>query len=253
MARAPKGSSSGINPTAWLLTFSDMVTLLLTFFVMIISITSIDPRVAADISGQAMTETAVLQPGPGVLGFTNPQLLASLAESMETLPPDASLDDSEIKAALFQLDPEDFPDYQRLEMEAEDAVSIFKDERGLVIRWDKDILFAEGTSILRGDNVVLLDRLAALLATLSLPISLECHTNPLSDMEGGDTMEAYELSARRAKIVMGHLAGLGLPERRFRLGAFGGARPLSAEPQDSSRNSRLEIILYTPPKPSWKG
>ena len=179
MAKRFREPPPGPDPQGWLLTFSDMVTLLLTFFVMIISITSIDPRVASDISGLEAVETAILQPGPGALGFANPKLLASLAETLQTLPPDASLDEDEIKAAIFRLDPTDPDRYQRLEREVADSVSIFKDERGLVIRWEESILFPEGTAILREDNAVLLHRLGDLLATLTLPVSLECHTNPL--------------------------------------------------------------------------
>jgi chemotaxis protein MotB len=250
---ARKDEDTGLDPSGWMLTFSDMVTLLLTFFVMIISITSIDPRIASEISGQAKVEAVILQPGPGLLGFSNPQLLSSLAEILQEIPPDASLDDEEIKAALFQLEPEDNPDYQRLEREVADNVSIFRDERGLVIRWEKSVLFPEGTAILREENAVLLDRMGALLAALTLPVSLECHTNPLSELEGGDGPEAYWLSARRAKVALGRFAALGLPERRLRLGSFGGSRPLTNDADFGGENSRLEIILYTPPKPSWKG
>jgi chemotaxis protein MotB len=244
---------TGIDPRGWMLTFSDMVTLLLTFFVMIISITSVDPMITSEISGQDLAETTIIQAGPDVLGFANPQLLASLAEAIETPPPDASLDDEEIKAAVFGLDPTRSTDFERLEREISDSISIFRDERGLVIRWSENVLFPEGTAILREENLPLLDRLARLLATLSLPVSLECHVNPLSDLEGGDGPEGYDLSARRARVVLDHLASLGLPQRRFRLGAFGGARPLTSVPEDGGENSRLEIILYTPPKPSWKG
>jgi chemotaxis protein MotB len=256
MAERRKADDQGLDPRGWMLTFSDMVTLLLTFFVMIISITSLDPKLSAEISGQARTELSNLQPGPGVLGFTNPALLQSLAEAIEnfeTVPPDASLDQDEIRAALFQLDPEDVPDYQRLELEAAESVSVFVDERGLVIRWDKSILFPEGTAILRAENLVLLDRLASLLGTLTLPVSVECHTNPLSDLEGGYDQAAWRLGARRARVVLGYLEEAGLPESRFRISSHGGGRPVTTDPERGAENSRLEIVIYTPPKSSWKG
>ena len=252
MARS-HDEDKGLDPTGWMLTFSDMVTLLLTFFVMIIAITTIDPRVTADISGLDKVESEIVQAGPGALGFTNPQLLASLAEALEEIPPDASFDDSEIKMALFQLEPEDHPDYQRLESEATDNISIFRDERGLVIRWNESVLFPEGTAILREENLPLLDRMGELLSTLTVPVSIECHTNPLSDLEGGGSPEAYNLSAKRAKVALERFTSMGIAGRRFRLGAFGGSRPLTMDPDLGGENSRMEIILYTPPKPSWKG
>ncbi|MDR1658003.1 MAG: OmpA family protein [Deltaproteobacteria bacterium] len=256
MARRNPETDTGLDPTSWMLTFSDMVTLLLTFFVMIICITSIEPKLAAEIAGQSQNETAVIQAGPGVLGFTNPELMASLTEFFETqqsLPPDVSFDQSEIKAALFSFDPANVPNYEKLEREVTDSVSIFKDERGMVIRWDKTILFPEGTAILREENTLLLTRLAVLLSTLTLPVSVECHTNPLSELEGGDSPAAYLLAARRSRTVFNYLVDLGLPESRFRLGSYGGSRPVNNDPAMGAENSRLEIVIYTPPKSSWKG
>ncbi|MDR1488115.1 MAG: OmpA family protein [Deltaproteobacteria bacterium] len=247
-----------LNSSSWILTFSDMVTLLLTFFVMIICITSLDPRTLADTNDDDLTEIAPMAPqqGPGVLGFSNPLLMApiiSMIEQLEQLPPNISLDQDEILAALFQLDPINTPNYQRLQREITDSVSIFKDERGMVIRWDKAILFAEGSIMLREENVELLNRVADLLATLTLPVSVEGFTNPMSELEGGESIYAYTLSSSRAKLVMQHLVGRGIPERRFRLGSYGGSRPVTADPAKSMENSRLEIVIYKPAKSSWTG
>ena len=44
MALKRPPAASSVYPQSWLFTFSDMVTLLLTFFVLIISITTTDPK-----------------------------------------------------------------------------------------------------------------------------------------------------------------------------------------------------------------
>ncbi|MDR2301932.1 MAG: OmpA family protein [Deltaproteobacteria bacterium] len=257
MARKPQPPHKGLDPTGWMLTFSDMVTLLLTFFVMIISITTIEPGNLTEIDDESSKAPLVSVPtGPGALGFSNPALISSLVallEKLDDLPPDISLDQEEIKAALFQLDPVDTPDYQRLEREVSDSVSIFKDERGMVIRWDKSILFPEGSAILRGENMVLLNRLVELLNSLTLPVSVDSFTNPMSELEGGDSTMAYKLSTRRSKVVLEYFASLGLPENRLRLGSFGGSKPLTDDPAKGGENARLEIVIYTPAKSSWKG
>ncbi|MDR1678062.1 MAG: OmpA family protein [Deltaproteobacteria bacterium] len=257
MARKHQSEDTGLDPTGWMLTYSDMVTLLLTFFVMIISITSIEPGTLADIDDQtSRSHLTALPVGPGLLGFSNPALVSSLielTEKLDDLPPDISLDQNEIKAALFQLDPINSPDYQRLEQEITDSVSIFKDERGLVIRWNKAILFPEGSAILRGENMVLLSRMGQVLQALTLPVSVDSFTNPLSESEGGDSTVAYDLSTRRSKVVLEYLASQGMPDNRLRLGTFGGSRPVTDDPDKGAENSRLEIVIYSPPKSSWKG
>ncbi|MDR1871616.1 MAG: hypothetical protein LBS60_06755 [Deltaproteobacteria bacterium] len=246
------------NSQGWLLTFSDMVTLLLTFFVLIISITTTDPKSLAVQGDEVLVsaETPRDNQGPASLGFTNPSLVApviELFENIDKLPPDVMFDQREIKDALFQLDPEAVPDYQELERVINDSVSVFRDERGLVIRWDKAVLFPEGSAILREDTLPLLRQMAVLLSRLTLAVSLDCHTNPFSELEGGTSTAAYALSAHRSRVVMDYFTTLGSPPGRFRLGAFGGGRPVTMDPLEGARNSRLEIVLYRPPRSSWKG
>ncbi|MDR1395000.1 MAG: hypothetical protein LBK52_02350, partial [Deltaproteobacteria bacterium] len=150
MALRRRWAENGSEDTApgWLLTFSDMVTLLLTFFVLIISITTTDPKSLA-VQGDIPVISDEIQLddlGPGALGFTNPSLIAPVIEiiqNLEQLPLEAMIDQREIKAAIFQLDPESVPDYQELQREVNDSISIFRDERGLIIRWDKAVIFPE--------------------------------------------------------------------------------------------------------------
>lgn len=258
MAERQAPGSDGPDPSGWMLTFSDMMTLLLTFFVMLISITSLEPGTLAEIDyPEQGGASAPARRGPGSLGFSNPSLVSALAElvgRLEDLPPNVNLDQDEIKAAIFRLEPSNDPDYQRLEREVTDAVSVFRDDRGMVIRWDRAIVFPEGSAIIREENMVLLSRMAELLASLSLPFSVDSHTNPMSDLEGGaDAMAAFGLSTRRSKVVLEHFAALGLQESRMRLGSFGGSRPVTREPSRGGENSRLEIVIYTPAKSSWKG
>jgi chemotaxis protein MotB len=242
----------------WLITFSDMVTLLLTFFVLIIAITSVDPRVMVTDGVDEVTPSRIREVvGPGVMYFSNPALLdpiVNLVEHMDEIPPDASLNQDEIKAAVFQLDPDNAaPEFRELASDVDEQIAFFKDDRGFVIRWNDAMLFPEGGVLLKEDNLILLARLAELISRISLPVSLECHTNPLSELEGGNGPLAYDLSAERATVVLKYFAALGLRESRFRLGAFGPSRPLSFDPKEASKNSRLEIILYRPPKASWIG
>ncbi|MDR1041656.1 MAG: hypothetical protein LBR80_16140 [Deltaproteobacteria bacterium] len=256
--RLAADTEASVSSTGWLVTFSDMVTLLLTFFVLIIAITSVDPKVMVPDGADEISEgkvSAVM--GPGVLGFANPSLMdpvAAFVEDADSLPPQQMLNQDEIKAAVFQLDPDTAPpEFREAARAVTEGISIFRDERGLVIRWDGRVLFPEGGTLVREEMLVLLVRMAELISRISLPVSLECHTDPLSDYEGGDGPLSYSLAAERAKTVLNVFAALGINASRFRLGAYGGARPLTLDPSGSHENSRLEVVFYKPPKSSWKG
>ncbi|MDR2350904.1 MAG: OmpA family protein [Deltaproteobacteria bacterium] len=257
--RPPKKSEETKIPTgAWLVTFSDMVTLLLTFFVLIIAITSVDPKVLVSDGVDEVTLSRIREVvGPGVLYFSNPSLLdpvVNLAEHLDEIPPDVNLNQDEIKSAIFQLDPnENDPGFREVERAVRESVSILRDERGLVIRWDDTMLFPEGSTLLKEDNLLLLARLSELFTRLTLPVSIECHTNPLSELEGGETGLAFNLSAERSKIILDYFTRLGLNPSRFRLGAFGGTRPVTRDPRRAYLNGRLELVIYKPTGTSWTG
>ncbi len=84
-------------------------------------------------------------------------------------------------------------------------------------------------------------------------MSVEGHTNSASLLEGGHGPAAYDLSMRRAKVVMEYLVSLGLPEKRFRIGGYGGSRPLTRDPDLAWENSWLDIVLYQPDQSSLLG
>jgi chemotaxis protein MotB len=260
MAARRKAADTGsdVPPAGWLLTFSDMVTLLLTFFVLIIAITTVDPRSIVPDGVDEISEASVREiMGPGFLLFSNPSLVDSVAAVIadpDSLPPDARFDQAEITSAVFQLDPETAPpEFREAARVAAESVRVFRDDRGIVISWEGRALFPEGGVLVREETLILLVRLAELIARLELPVSLECHTDPLSDFEGGDGPLSYSLAAERARTVLGVMTGLGIRESRFRLGAYGGARPVTLDPALSYENSRLEVVLYRPPRSSWKG
>ena len=259
MARKTDAASEAPQSGAWLITFSDMVTLLLTFFVLIIAITTIDPKTLVESGQDEISEEALAEVyGQGVLGFANPSLLepvAELFERVDELPPGAVLNQDEIKSAIFQLDPPPGSPqrFEELERDARDSVSVFRDERGMVLRWDGQVLFPEGGTLLREDNLVLLARVAEFLSRVKLPVSVESFTNPYSELEGGESPVAFELARDRSKVVLDFFASLGLSETRFRLGAFGPSRPVTTDPGRGRENSRLEIVIYKPHSSSWKG
>jgi|GEM_PF-5019848 Flagellar motor protein len=256
-ARRKKATPPAAAAGSWLTTFADMVTLLLTFLVLLISITTMDPRSTRLLSeGLVSEETRQEIWSDGVLHFSDWGLLApvvELIENIDRLPEDVMFDQREIKNAVFQLDPAKTPNYEQLQEAAEEGVEIFRDNRGLVVRWDRSLLFPEGGTTMFDENLMLLQKMAGLLSALELPVSIEGHTNPLSPLEGATGPVSYELSMRRSKVVMEYLVSLGLPERRFRIGGHGGAQPRTNDPDLAWENSRLEIVIYKPEASSITG
>lgn len=247
------GNTGSPGGGSWLATFADMVTLLLTFLALLISVTTLDPRTPFSQPEGVLEDRGdnYVRLADGTLLYSNRGLMApviELADNLELLPEAMMFDQSEIKRAIFQLDPARAVEYEQLQEAVDSGLKIFKDNRGLVIQWDRALLFEEGRAELAEANRLLLASLAVFLKNVSLPISIEGHTNPQSQAEGGTGRAAYELSLARSRAVMEHLVSLGLEEKRFRLGGHGASRPRTLAAESAWENSRLEVIIYTPPR-----
>jgi len=241
MARK-KGSDSEMqmNPLAWMTTFSDLVTLLLTFFVLLITMSSMDVRSLQQAFGAFFTG------GSGPLGFVEKgklQEVSRLIEKAVSVPAQLLLDQKEIKETIFKFEE---IDYQKLMELVEQDISVLKDERGLVIQIADYILFDEGSAKLRQEYLPILSRIAEVLQATYLPVSIEGHTDD-SIPEGRSEAWAWRLSLERAINVMKYLTEMeGLIPDRFRVGGFGLSKPLvpNINPVNRAQNRRIEIIIY---------
>ena len=233
------GGDSSPNPLGWMVTFSDLVTLLLTFFVLLISMSSMDAKAIQQSFGMFSGATGPLSfSGEGQLSE-----LVSIIDKMETVPSSILVDQQAIKDVIFQFDDVDF---QKLMQMVDKDIHFFKDERGLVIQLADYILFTEGGSQLRSEYLPILTKLADFLRMSHQSISVEGHTDS-SALEGGTDLWAWELSLDRALAVTRYLTqDEGLMPERFRAGGFGPSRPVAPNDsaQNRAKNRRIEIILY---------
>ena len=239
MARK-KAQEEPPNPLGWMVTFSDLVTLLLTFFVLLISMSSMDVKSVQMAFGNFFSG------GTGPLDFASQGRLEELArflEKAEQVPPNVLIQQEEIKETIFEF--EDL-EYKKLVELVERDITITRENRGLVIRMADYILFHEGGAVIRREYVPILSRLGDFLRVTRRSISVEGHTDD-SLLEGQGDSWSWELSLNRALAVMDYFVHEeGIVEERFRVGGFGATRPLV--PNDSAKNRaknrRIEIILY---------
>jgi chemotaxis protein MotB len=222
-----------------MVTFSDLITLLLTFFVLLISMSSMDIKALKNSFG-------MFTGGSGPLNYADMgqiQDLAALVNTIEDMPENVLINQEELKDMLFQFDELEF---RRLMDLVDRDIQVFRDERGLVIQLADYILFNEGGAEVRQEYLPILSRVANLLRVSRQPISIEGHTDD-SAIEGGRTAWAWELSLERATALLYFFTQTeGLLAERFRVGGFGPSKPLVANdsPKNRARNRRIEIILY---------
>ena len=164
------------NNVGWLMTFGDMMTLILTFFVLLFSMSTLDPVKMAQM-GDAMSEAT------GRLETKAMKPIASLNEIKETL--------EEIVS----------------ETNMEDATNIAWDPRGVSIELRGDVSFAAGSTDLHPKMEELLNMMIPELLNNTndlRTVIIEGHSD--NQKISGNLAEKYptnwELSSARASVVV---------------------------------------------------
>ena len=229
------GGHDGGGMLRWLLTYADMITLLMAFFIMMysMSVISLDKFDAAASSLRAEfgppVPNAKRSGGAGLLpgvGRRQEEMWAPLEE--------------DIQAVVDQLD-----EYVA-ERDLAELVTTRQEQRGLVISVVSDnLLFPVGQAELRAPALSILDEIAGLLKELPNEIVVEGHTCTLP-IRTALYPSNWELSAARACRVVRHLTERqGVPATRLAATGYGDSRPVASNETEEGRvrNRRVDIVI----------
>ena len=240
----------------WLLTYADMITLLMALFMVLFSISSVNTskfeslqRAMQDAfsgkilsGGKSIQQTgadtnsarpAATPPIPAIQAMT--QQLDAARQSKA-----AAKENEDFKSLKQQIDA-----YARdhgLTKQLETTVA----RRGLVIRLLTDkVLYDSGTATLNPAATPLLDRIATLLKSdFTHPIVVEGHTDD-QPIASAAFPTNWELSAARATAVVRFFIRDHVGAGRLAASGYGAEHPITtnATADGRSRNRRVEIVL----------
>ncbi len=245
------------NAERWLLTYADMITLLMVLFIVMFAISQVDKTKFAKLQDGLAREfgapTAVIPGGTGALDgskspkSTDDQMFAPVPVLDQTKLSDQLAKDAAARAELAKLEEarERIKEALR-EKGLESSARLTISERGLVVTIVTDeVLFETGRAELRPLGAPVLDAIAPVLATLTNRISVEGHTDDVP-IHGGRFASNWELSAERATTVVRYLidAHQVAPARLSSTG-YADQQPLAsnATTEGRSKNRRVEIVV----------
>ncbi len=239
MARKRK-SSPGAAGDGWLVTFGDLVTLLLTFFVLLLSMSSMDRSVLTRITFFADDVGFLTNRSAGLI----PQRVRLVIDALDK-PWEVLEKQKRIKDLLF---PEDElpPEISRSTLDAN--LQVLARPEGVALVLTDALLFPSGGSRLSDAARKMLDSVYDVLLFMPAPVNVSGYTDDV----GGDAAANYVLSGERALAVLEYFLTRGLPPERFSVSGYGPAWPIADNATEAGRaqNRRVEILLKTTP---WLG
>ncbi len=226
----------------WLTTFNDLVTLLMVFFVLLFSLSSIDVNRLKEVVDSLQSGLGVLLPGS--------QTKVGLVGAMpEEVPPAVITEREQFKEDDPSVEFEEDPGTRKAEMAESmseiEGVEAVTTDSGVVVSVSDALLFESGKAEISSGAHSLLNAIALTLKPVDYPIRAEGHTDdrPIKTKRYPSN---WELSVDRAVKVVKYLHEQGgiLPWRLSAVG-YGELKPKADNSTQAGRalNRRVEIFI----------
>lgn len=263
MSRRKKKHEDHVNTEAWAIPYGDLITLLLAFFVVMYSMSSVnegkyrilsDSLVAAFRGAPKTIEPVNIGKEPtgkggdkqlqgvsptALMKLPDPRPIAddSAAQSTPPPPPPPAL-----RGALVQM-------ARDVEMALQELIDkklvvVRREQFWLEVEIRTDILFASGIADVSPAAKPVLAQLAGILKPFPNPVRVEGHTDNVP-VKSGPFRSNWELSAARAGSVVHLFTTAGIEPKRLEIIGLGEYRPIAdnATLEGRNTNRRVRVVI----------
>jgi chemotaxis protein MotB len=222
---------------SWLTTYSDMVTLLLTFFVLLFTFSTID----------VMKFQKLILSFRGAIGVIDGGRSIQEDEAVFSGQTMVDAGESRVQTTDIMKVAERIQETIR-EQGLEHEVTVAVNERGVVVSIAEGVLFRTGAYELRPDGVDVIVSIGNILQEIENQVSVEGHTDNVPFRRGGFVGDNWALSSLRAARIVAVLEGRsGIETRRLQSVGYGPSRPIM--PNDTAEhrqmNRRADIVILS--------
>ncbi len=202
----------------WLLSYADMITLLMAFFIILVSMSKIDKNKYEQVQ-QGMAKDIGMRESKTPLQDMRSELLGQVAGAG-----------------------------------ADDTVDVGKDDKGIVLNLASGTMFKPGSAEVRPEILPLMKEISGTLKQArfeNYQIEIQGHTDD-TQIKTPQFPSNWDLSAARALSTLKTMNELGIPTTRMKIAALADNAPRvpnhsdtgKAYPENQAINRRVEIHIY---------
>ncbi|HOE56914.1 MAG TPA: OmpA family protein [Bacillota bacterium] len=230
MGRKRKEEEPPAGAPAWMATYSDMMTLLLCFFVLLFSFATLDVQ-----KFQAIAHSM-----SGSLGVLDSGITVNLEPLVTSFPSDSPVEEAE----EFRIIYEQMSEYIK-ENNLEASITLRLDERGLLVTFLDDVLFDSGKADLKPKAREIINKVAEIIRRNNKNVRVEGHTDnvPINTFRFPSN---WELSTTRAVNVVKYLIEEnGIEAKRMSASGYSDQHPVDDNNTKEGRqkNRRVDMVI----------
>ena len=224
----------------WLLTYADMITLLLLFFIILYTISSMNISKYKEVSAAF---ASVFSGGNFGLLFDRSNVGTSDLSNITPQQP-AQTTTQANRSLLFTKAVS-----QLKLLIKQNKVRVVANEQGVVITLLSDLSFGSGSAQVRDDYIPVLQQIANFIRDLPNRVRIEGHTDntPTDETKWASN---WDLAAARAINILTVMEAYGVPADRMSAVSYGSTRPLMSNdtPEGRAYNRRVDVVIVQRPE-----
>jgi chemotaxis protein MotB len=229
----------GSKTSGWLTTFNDLVTLLMVFFVLLFTMSTIDTRKMQDFQYALQSGLGILEEGKKVaISVKKTQPVDDMSHIM------TQAEGEQNKKGSRQPGGKLIDQIQQL-AEADPDIQVTHTHQGTRLSFEDQVLFDFGRAAINPTGFVFLNKIADALNKTPYAVRVEGHTDNVP-IQTRRFPSNWELSVARAVSVVKYFADVSnIDPKRLSAVGYGESRPVAANDTVSNRakNRRVEILL----------
>jgi len=226
-----KAAEQAAGSPAWMTTFGDMMSLLLTFFVLLTSFAYFDEVRFTEMSGS-------LEAAFGVLPGKRPALELPQRVEPGNRGPRPRAEDQEVESMIEHIE------RAVSELGLVGQVEVNRGDVAISVRIPSKVLFDSGSANLKPEALDVLNMINQMLLERPVQVFVEGHTDNVP-IQTEEFPSNWHLSTARAIGVVSYLASKGFPQERLAAVGYGKFRPVDTNDtaEGRSKNRRVEIRI----------
>jgi len=217
--RKRKEKEKEFDANAWMVTFGDLITLMMTFFVLLYSLNDPNPKTIEALSNSS----------PGLFSLSQ----AAIRQEIN-IQESNSLQKENLEIFLSENNIEN--------------IDVSQNEEGLLITLPTDLVFQKDSALLGDESKIIIQKITSYLKKTELNIRVEGHTDS-GFVPNNRYTDTWALSLDRAHSILQEMLKTGIPPKRLSLVGKGSTQPKFTNLNETgrSKNRRVEIVVLKSP------
>ena len=227
----------------WLAAFGDLMSLLLCFFVLLLSMSSMDAKKIQEAIGSLAGALSVLEGGTKMEISREKVELPSVQEIRISKEKTQQQVQSQLQKTITEVN-------EMLKTTGSPDIVLEEAEKGFLLRLPATLLFASGDArIINDDAILFLKRIALIIQKLPKNITIDAvgYTDNTPPPINSPYKDNWELSAARGVSVVKELIKDGVDPKRLKASGRASNNPIASNATNEGRakNRRVELYFFS--------